>query len=514
MLPTPEDYATYPAPLRGRPPAAPSAGPWSRGVQVPSDGPIRLSLEEAILLALDNNREYRVQRYTPQITRTAEEVERARFDPNVTASASASRRQTESPLTAGGVEDLTITQTQASASVTQVMPTGTAVQAQVSHQRTFQDGDVTRSDQHEVRVGLTVTQALLRGFGPDVNLATLRQARLDTRASEYELRGVAEALVARVEETFWSYALAVRSIKIFQDSVDLAAKQLAETQERVRVGKLAASELSAAQAELARRQEDLINARSDMEKARLELLRLISPQTENLLGRQLELLDEPVMDQEKLGDVEDHVRLALRMRPELNQARLQVRRGDLEVIRTASGLLPRLDAFIQLGKSGLAGGFTDSVRQFNGDNYDALVGLNFEYPPVNREARANHRAAMLSREQAAEAVANLEQLVEVDVRNAIIEVNRAREQVAATRATREFRAETLRVESERFKVGKTTSFQVAQAQRDLVASEIAEVQAIVTYRNALVELYRLEGSLLLRRGIDAPGAQPEDIVLP
>jgi outer membrane protein TolC len=56
-------------------------------------------------------------------------------------------------------------------------------------------------------------------------------------------------------------------------------------------------------------------------------------------------------------------------------------------------------------------------------------------------------------------------------------------------------------------VGKSTSLLVAQAQRDLVASQIAETQAVANYLKALVALYRLEGSLLQRRGIAAPGGE-------
>ena len=57
-------------------------------------------------------------------------------------------------------------------------------------------------------------------------------------------------------------------------------------------------------------------------------------------------------------------------------------------------------------------------------------------------------------------------------------------------------------------MGKSTSFLVAQAQRDLLASRIAEVRAIVNYLKALIDLYRQDGSLLERRGIAAPGRDP------
>jgi hypothetical protein len=54
---------------------------------------------------------------------------------------------------------------------------------------------------------------------------------------------------------------------------------------------------------------------------------------------------------------------------------------------------------------------------------------------------------------------------------------------------------------------------VARVQRDFVASRITEIEAVITYLKALIELYRLEGSLLERRGIAAPGREPVDFVL-
>ena len=49
---------------------------------------------------------------------------------------------------------------------------------------------------------------------------------------------------------------------------------------------------------------------------------------------------------------------------------------------------------------------------------------------------------------------------------------------------------------------------MAQAERDLLQARIDEVQAVVKYLKDLVDLYRIDGSLLARRGIAAPGAQP------
>ena len=133
--------------------------------------------------------------------------------------------------------------------------------------------------------------------------------------------------------------------------------------------------------------------------------------------------------------------------------------------------------------------------------HDIAAGLDFEYPLFRRSAGAEHRRAKLRREQAQKALENLAELVELDVRTGYIEVERTREQIAASSATRKFQEEKLRIETEKFRVGRSTNFFVAQAQRDLLVSRIAEVQAVVSYLEALTDFYRLEGSLLVRRGL-------------
>ncbi len=133
-------------------------------------------------------------------------------------------------------------------------------------------------------------------------------------------------------------------------------------------------------------------------------------------------------------------------------------------------------------------------------------GFNTRSSTARRKPCTDGRCS--SREQAQKALDNLSQLVEVDVRTAYIEVNRTKQQIAASSVTRRFDEEKLRTETEKLRVGKSTSFLVAQAQRDLLISRIAEVRALANYLKALIDLYRQDGSLLERRGISAPGREP------
>jgi outer membrane protein TolC len=473
---------------------------------VPS-GPLEMTVTEAILLCLENNRSLVVERLNPAIQETVEDEERAVFDPTINADLSGGRVKGERLARAGSeTESFTNDTAEGTISLEQYFPTGTGVALEAGTR--MNDYSLYRDVFYSTRLGMTVTQALLRGYGTEVNLARLQQARLDIRMSEYELRGFTEFLVAEVERTYWDYALAKRRIEIVEESLKVARQQLNETQELIAVGRLAKAELAAVQAEVAAQEQSLIEARADKEAIRLQLLRLLNPEGPGLWQREVDLIHQPTLPEIEMEDVELHVALSLRMHPFLNEARLEILHGDLEVVKTKNGLLPLMDLFITLGKSGYAHSFDRSIENINEDSYDALAGITVHYPLFNREAEALHRRALLTREQAQKALDNLSQLVEVDVRTAYIEVNRTKQQIAASSVTRKFDEEKLRTETEKLRVGKSTSFLVAQAQRDLLVSRIAEVQALANHLKALIDLYRLDGSLLERRGVSTPGGEP------
>ena len=471
---------------------------------VDAAGPLRISLEEAVILTLENNRTLRVQRMAPIVAGTFEDVARSAFDPNLFAELSVSRRRDE--RLADSLEVVTDASESFNASVglNQSFPTGTDVQLGATQRfRNPRDGGL---DTDRVRGFVTVTQALLDGRGTEVNLAQVRQARLDTLASEFELRGFAEALLADIESTYWDYVLARREAEIFEESVDLARRQLEATRERIEVGQLAETEIAAAEAEVALRRQALINARSRLERLRLQLIRLLNPEPgADGWDREIDVVDDPSVPDVELDDVRRHVQVALRFRPEIHQSHLQLTGRGLDVVQTRNGLLPRLDFFVTLGKTGFANSFGDAIQNVDGDGYDATVGIRAEYALGNRQSDANHRRARASERQANESIRNLVQLVELDVRTAYTEARRAEQQIEASAATRRLQEEALRAETEKFEVGLSTVLEVSQVQRDLLESQIAEVGAVIDFRKALIDLYRLEGSLLKRRGIGGPG---------
>ena len=461
--------------------------------------PLELSVEQAVLLALKNNRDLKVFQLEPVITGSFELLEEGRFDPELFADFETFKEKaSETSRSSGEQFNVSAREANGTVGLRQLLPTGTELEATISQERRSSN---RAPEQQTARLGLTVTQSLLRDFGPAVNIARIRQAEFETLASLEELRGFSEALLADCEIAYWNYVLAEKEIAIFEESLKVVRQQLEEIELRIEVGILPEIEAAAARAEEALRVQAVIEARSQLEAARLQLLRLVNPDPDGSLTRPIVASSEPELLVQSQNDLADRLQLAMKSRPELNEARLRQEQNRLETVMTRNGLLPRLELFITLGKTGYAESFSGSFKNLDDNTFDISGGLRLSYLLGNREAKARNIEAFAVRRQTDAALANLRQLVRLDVHLAFNEVERARQQITASRATRSFQQQTLLAEKERFEVGSSTALQLAQAQRDLLNSQIVESEAVVNYRIALVRLYLAEGSLLKRRGV-------------
>lgn len=500
----PENLSRFETAWRARPAEPPPAVAEEPQPQapdrpaLPDSGNLALSVPQAVLLALENNQDLRVRRHTPEIAAGFEDIERGAWDAELFAELAGGGRKAIDPDPDGSAAEFSESDHRIAVGVRQQLPSGTLIEGTVEQERSDPSREPT---QHAARAGISVTQALLRSAGPVVNLVSVRQAQLHAAATVHELRGVTEALVAATENAYWEYVLAGQEIDIFARSLTFARQQLDDIEQRIEVGVLPRIEAAAARAEVARRDQDLIDARATLETRRLRLVRLLNPAGDGRLDVGIVATSTAAIAPQPITDLDDRRRLALQSRPDLAEAGLRLQQNRLETIATENGLLPRLDLFIALGKTGYADAFAESFRNLDDDTRDISAGIRLSRYLDNRGARARDLAARAGRQQAKEAVENLRQLIDLDVRLAVNEAERARRQISATRITRELQEETLQAEKERFDVGASTALLVAQAQRDLLASAIVEAEAVINYRKALVSLYLAEGSLLERRGV-------------
>jgi outer membrane protein TolC len=474
----------------------------------PVEPELALTPGEAVLLALENNSELAMERLTPAIMETYVQEQRGAFDGFLALELGREKVRGRDLSSGGVLFDYETDSPVGDLILTQPFSTGTALELRA----TTEVSDQSRDGQQlvESRVGLRVTQPVLKDAGGVAGRARIRAARADVLASQYELRGFTELLVSLVEATYWDLASAERQIEIYTESVGLADTLRTEIDARVGMGIVARNQLAAAAAEVALRRQELVDVEAARQSARILLLGYLDLPDQGLGSDRVRLLEKLEMPAEAPESVESHVFAGVQGRPDLNQARALVERGRLEVVRTRNGLLPRLDLFAELGGTGYASSFSRAWNDLDGDHWDVRFGISLVTFLPNREERADHAREVVSRTQVEESVRNLERLVEVDVRTAHVEAQRARAKVTAVGATRALDEEKLRIEAERFDLAQASSFQVARAQRDLVRRQIDEAIAIAEYRKALVELYRLDGSLLKRRGIVVPGERPPE----
>lgn len=476
---------------------SPAASPLGREIQ--ASDTLWLGLQDAVFMGLKNNPTVTIQKLAPEIANTYAREERAPFDPVFSATAQQSDIHSERRLGAQRTPfNLEDKQFDVGAQITQALPTGTLISVGMG-----MGGSVSNlyTDQYTSDVGVTITQSLLSGFGFGANLASLRKARLDVDISKLELKAVAEKLDADIEKGYWELYLTGRETEIQNQSLQLAQQQLSESLERVAVGKLPRLELAAVEAEVAARRGSLIDAQSRHEQSRLHLLYLLNPEKEEFWTTLTLPQDQPFVPADTLDSIAVHEAVGMKFRPDLKQARLALRKGELELARTRNGLLPQLDLFITLGRTTYSESFRNSFPDLSSPFYQVTGGLTFVFPVPNRQASAQLARTRYSLEQQQLAVKNMEKLVQWDIRSAYVEVIRSRQQIEATRVTRELQEKKLAAEQEKFRVGKSTNFLVLQAQRDLTASRLDEANAMVAYLNALVDLYVSEGTLLERRGV-------------
>lgn len=457
-------------------------------------------IQDSILKALENNTTVTIQRIQSQITAASVEEQRAAFDPELNISASRSETETEA-LLGTRVEPLELTteRTMLSVGVSESLPTGTTLSVEAN-----MTGSVSSlyTDQATGNLEISLTQSLLRGFGTGANLASLRKAKINVDISQYELKAVAENLVAGVENAYWDLYLAGEKISIQRESLALAEQQLNESVERVSVGKLAEIELAAVNAEVASRREALIEAQASYEKARLQFLYLLNPEDQDIWSMVPVTVDEPFIPEDAMDAITVHEQLGLKYRSDLKQARLEMEKGELDVRQTKNGLLPKLDFFVSYGKSSYAESFSDATPDPGSQYSNLSSGLTFTFPFSNRSAKAKHAQSVRSVEQMELSLKNMERLVELDIRSAYIEAVKSRQMIEATKVTRELQEKNMDAELEKFRVGKSTNILVLQAQRDFTAAKLDESEAMVGYLNALIDLYQMQGTLLERRGIE------------
>lgn len=456
---------------------------------------VQLSLEQTLTKTMQNNPLVRIDRIDINIAETYSKEHRYRFEPSVSASVT----RTDNIGTADSLD----AQYETAVQLSDFLPSGTTLQVKSAvgpAGRSSSSAHTANSTTHYRANSITIYQELLQNGPFAGHLVPLKKASLDLDIKQEELAGYAQRLLADTERAYWDLYLSECEMGIHRRSHELAQRLLYESEERLRVGKIAPIDLAVVKAEAASRQRNLIDAQTAYMKKKYTLFYLIND-TAIAWDEPVTLLTAPSLSPQ-LDSLHLHLKAASLHRTDLRHARYLAQKGRLDIVQTRNGLLPRLDFFVSITGTSYAESFTDAVTGTSGNTVSLAAGLSLGLPVTNGAARQRYQRSLLSQHQIELSLKNLDRLVELEVRTAWIEVKRAKQQIRSAHSVRKLQEEKLFAEQEKLRIGKTTEYLLLQAQRDLIAAQLDEARAEVAYVNACTDLYLKDATLLQRRGID------------
>jgi outer membrane protein len=488
----------------GQPPASP-------GLQAPGasgESLMRLTADEAVRMALENNLGVQAERLGPEISTLAIAQARAAYAPNLLSNtATRSSTQPPSSFLTGTADIIRDDSLRASAGVAQNVPWGGGrYQFSLDASKVSTNAFSSYNPRLGSNLNATFVQPLLRNFRIDGLRHQLQTSRNNQTVADLRLREQIAITSLAVRSAYYDLIGAIEGYKVAQQSLDLALESLRNNQTRVEVGTLAQIDIIEAEAEVASNEEAVINgeARIRTIEDRLRAL-VLNPSQADFWSVRIEPADAPIVVPTAL-DVETAVSNALANRTDLARARTQIENLDVGLKFAENQKLPALDLVADYNVIGLAGtqyqfgqGFPPSIesqrqRSFSSALRDVFgqefrtwsVQLQLSYPIGTSAAGAAAAAARLERQQGAASLRDMELQVATAVRDAARQVQTNLKRVDATGKARDRAEQRLEAEQKRMTVGLSTTFQLFQAQRDLARQRQQEVNAIIDYNRSLV----------------------------
>jgi outer membrane protein TolC len=380
-------------------------------------------------------------------------------------------------------------------------------------------------------LGVTFTQPLLRGFGPALNSRFIRIARNSRHQSDLVFQQQLISTTAAVIRLYWDLVSLTEEIGVRRQAVERAERLLRDNQEHADVGTRAPIEVVRARAEVARAERDLIVAQGQRRQQETILVDYLSLQTVSdpaLAGVTIVPTDVlPLESREPIPPTAELADRALKDRPDIAQARVQIESSRAALTGSRNARLPSLDLVASARTNGLAGDLnavtvpgagphtTDPAligsygtalsQLYRRDFPDYGVALQVAIPLQNRAADADVARDRVTVRQQELRLRQLEKQVYVEIENARIVLEQAGASVQAVVLERELQEQALAAEEEKLAVGASTSFVVIQYQRDLAQARSAEIAARAAYVKAMTALHRASGTLLDDYGITVVG---------
>jgi outer membrane protein TolC len=495
----------------------------------PGTGEWRMSLDEAILIALKNANVIRVLTgisaqssgrtiYDAPIVNTTVDVAQARFDPLFEWFNRYDHRELPNPsspafrsldLIFGQVTDeynldVGLRKTNVLGGEFEMRwmesPGGVSTETESPFLEQLFRNQRLLNPSNDNSLRFSYNQPLLQGGGFLFNTAPIVIARIDTERSYFQYKDSVQELVRGVIEAYWNLVQARVDVWARQIQVDTSEEQYRREAARLKVGLANRSDEAQARTSYNRFRANLIAAKANV-LTREGALR-------NILGlppndHQEIVPNSAPTDKRYKAEWKALLELIEQRRPDIVELKLILEADQVRLLQAENQTLPRLDLQTLYRWNGLSGELPNGERVAtrHGEFTDWTVAINFSVPLFLREGRARvrERSLIIARDRA-----NLEQGLHQAAHQVAItirDIDSSYDQYVAFKETRAAADTNLRVQLAQFEVGRSIYLTVLQALNDWGDAVSSEAQQLISYNVALARLERESGTILETHGL-------------
>lgn len=500
-------------------------------------GNLYLSLNDAIALALENNIGLEIQRYQFDVSEVAYNSSLAgangAWDPTFSVNQFNYNHQAQPVTNAVGTSGATnITDSyNRGFQVQQGFKTGTTgTFGFTSTKSTTNNANANFVPNLGGNLTLNIQQPLLRGFGVALNTISIRTAKNNQRVADVTFRTQINTLVNQVVQAYWNLVSASQNVGVARQALELSQRLLEQNKQQIQIGTMAPIDIKQTEAQVANGEQTLITAEATVFNQEVTLKNLLSRNglaSASLQSVRLILtnrVDVPAV--EPVQPVQDLIDAALRNRPELAQARINLENTELNLKTAKNNLLPQLNLTGGMNNPASGGvintapnvvggvvvprnvnlertgGFSNVLYQlFALPTVNYNIGFTFTVNLRNRSAQAAYATQQLNQRTQELQLQNQVNQMRADVQTAQNNVTTARARLNA--AERGLAAQEAVVDGaqRKYQLGTATLFEVIQQQNSLATSRQNVVAAQVAYATAKLAMDFATGNLMERYNI-------------
>ncbi|HEY8186665.1 MAG TPA: TolC family protein [Pyrinomonadaceae bacterium] len=512
-----------------------------------------LSLREALAMALENNKDIEVARQNVKIAEFDLTAARGVYDPRLSSSAYYERIKNpiSSFLTGGSNGTTTSSDYTGTARFEGQTPRfGGNYRLDFSSVRlTTNNQFVPLSPQFPTALTLNYTQPLFRGLHFDNSRRQIEIAKKNLSLTDAQFRQRAIETITNVQRAYWDLVFALRNLQVQRDALRDSRAQLEHNQRLVSEGALAPIDVVAAEAQVAGFEQTLFSSLEEVSRAENNLKNLIAVNREaDLWNLSIVPTDSVDLEPPQIS-LPEALTAALANRPELQQSNVvrEINQIDQRYFREQTK--PAVDLVGSYGMVGLAGfqsgagnpfisvsslelrdkvdqllaraglplltpqppqalspfligGYDQSLQNLFSNRFNNFrVGVQINLPLRNRTAEAQLGRSLVEGQRIATQREQLEQSIQVDVRNALQVVRSAEARLRSAVIARQASEQQYQSEQRKLDAGQSTVFLVLERQTALTTARANELRAQTDLNKAIAELQRATGNSLTSNNI-------------